>query len=92
MSTTCHFTQLQSLSPGLVPLERPYKFFFIEFIGVTLVNKIIQVSGAQFHNASCVQCIVFNPPSQVSFHHHLLTYNFKATVPTFLFFEEPYMR
>ena len=35
---------------------------FIEFIyGVTLVNKIMQVSGAQFHNTSpvpvlCVHC------------------------------------
>ena len=29
-------------------------FLFIEFIGMTLVNKIIQVSGTQFHNTSSV--------------------------------------
>ena len=29
-------------------------FFLTEFIGVTLVNKIIQVSGVQFYNTSSV--------------------------------------
>ena len=37
-------------------------FLFIEFIGVTLVNKIIQVSGTRFHNTSSVHCIVCSPP------------------------------
>ena len=37
-------------------------FLFIEFIGVTLVNKIIQVSGAQFYNTSSVHCIVCSSP------------------------------
>ena len=37
-------------------------FLFIEFIGMTLVNKIIQVSGAQFHNTSSVYCIACLPP------------------------------
>ena len=37
-------------------------FLFIEFIGVTLVNKITQVSGAQFYNTSPVHCIVCLPP------------------------------
>ena len=31
-------------------------------IGVTLVNKIIQVSGAQFYNTSSVHCSVCSPP------------------------------
>ena len=35
---------------------------FTEFIGVTLVNKIIQVAGTQFHNTSSVHCIVCSPP------------------------------
>ena len=39
-----------------------YFFLFIEFIGVTLVNKIIQVSGAQFYNISFVQSTVCSPP------------------------------
>ena len=37
-------------------------FFLIGFIMVTLVNKIIRVSGAQFHNTSSVHCIVCSPP------------------------------
>ena len=45
--------------------------FLMEFIGVTSVNKIIQVSGVQFYNTSSVYYIVFTTPSQVSFHHHL---------------------
>ena len=32
-------------------------FLFIDFIGVTLVNKIIQVSDAQFYNTPSVHCI-----------------------------------
>ena len=43
-------------------------FLFIECIGVILVNKIIQVSGAQFYNTSFVHCMVCSSP-QV--HHHL---------------------
>lgn len=35
-----------------------FHFFFIYFIGVTLANKIIQVTSAQFHNASSVQNIL----------------------------------
>ena len=35
---------------------------FIDFIGVTLVKKIMQVSGAQFYNTSCVHCIMCSPP------------------------------
>ena len=38
----------------------------IEFIGVTLVNKIIQVSDAQFYNTSAVHCIVCSPPEVMS--------------------------
>ena len=37
-------------------------FLFIEFIGVTLVNKIIQVSDTQFYNTSSVHGIVCSPP------------------------------
>ena len=39
-----------------------WEYFFIEFIGVTLVNKIIQVSDVQVYNASSVYCIVCSPP------------------------------
>ena len=35
--------------------------YFIEFIGVALVNKIIQVSGIQFYNTSSVYCLVCSP-------------------------------
>ena len=35
---------------------------FIELIVVTLGNKIIQVSGAQFYNTSFVHCIMHSPP------------------------------
>ena len=35
---------------------------FIEFIGVTLVNKLIQVSSVQFSNTSFVYCIVCSSP------------------------------
>ena len=41
-------------------------FLFIEFIGVTLVNKIIQVSGVQFYNTSSVHCIMCSPPQVTS--------------------------
>ena len=37
-------------------------FLFFGFIGVTLANKIIQVSGAQFHNTSSVHCMACSPP------------------------------
>lgn len=37
-------------------------FLFIERIGVTLTDKIIQVSGAQFHTTSSVHCTVCSPP------------------------------
>ena len=36
--------------------------FFVEFIGVTLVNKIIQVSSVQFSNTSSVYYIVCSTP------------------------------
>ena len=39
-----------------------FKKCFVEFIGVTLVNKIIYASGAQFYNASSVYCIVVHHP------------------------------
>ena len=42
-------------------------FFLIEFIGVILVNKLIQVSGAQFYNTASEHCVVCSPlpPAQV---------------------------
>ena len=40
----------------------PGFFCYIELIGVTLVNKIIQVSVVQFYNTSSVHCIVCSPP------------------------------
>ena len=42
-----------------IPLKIVFFFFSI---GVTLVNKIVQVSGAQLHNTSPVYCIVCSPP------------------------------
>ena len=39
-----------------------YLLIFIECIGVTLVNKIVQVSRVQFYNTSSVYCIVHSPP------------------------------
>ena len=35
---------------------------FIKFIQVTLVNKIIEVSGVQFYNTSSEHCIMCLPP------------------------------
>lgn len=40
-------------------------FLFIKYIGVTLVNKWIQVTGAQFYMSS-VHCIVYSPPQVTS--------------------------
>ena len=37
-------------------------FLLIEFTGVTLINKITRVSGAQFHNTSSVHCTMCSPP------------------------------
>ena len=34
----------------------------IELIEVTLVNNIVQISGAEFHSTSSVHCIVCSPP------------------------------
>ena len=43
-------------------------FLFIELIGMTLLNKIIQVSGAQIpHHTICMVFCVYHP-SQVSVH------------------------
>ena len=44
-------------------------FLFIKFIVIILVNKIIQILGAQFYNISSVHCIVC-PPPEVTVHHH----------------------
>ena len=38
-------------------------FLFIEFVRVTIVNKILQVSSAQFYNTSSVHSMVYSPPS-----------------------------
>ena len=47
---------------------------FIDFIGMTLVNKIIQVSCVQFYSISSIYCILFTTPCQISFHHHLSSF------------------
>ena len=53
---------------GFVFLNLLFIYFLkIEFIGVTLVNKIVWVSGAQFYNASSVYFIVCLPPQVKSF-------------------------
>ena len=48
-------------------------YFFLFFLNfwVTLVNKIIQVSGTQFYSTSSIYRIVFITPSQVFLNHHL---------------------
>ena len=38
-------------------------FHCFEFVGVTLVNKIIWVLGVQFYNTLSVYCIVCSPPN-----------------------------
>ena len=43
---------------------------FIEFMGVTLVNKIIQVSSVQLYNTKpSVYCTVCSTLSQIFYHH-----------------------
>ena len=46
----------------LITVCDSFKNIFIEFIGVTLINKIPQVSGIQFYNMSSVYCFVYSPP------------------------------
>ena len=59
---------MNSNNNNFLKIEFFRKFFFvfydflIEFIGVTLVNKIIQVSEAQVYNTSSVHCTVCSPP------------------------------
>ena len=52
-----------------------FKLFspFIEVVGVTLISKITQVSGADFHTCTLypVPCTVCSPPESVSVHRHL---------------------
>ena len=46
------------------------KLLFIEFMGVTLVNKIIQVSSVQLYNTKpSVYCTVCSTLSQIFYHH-----------------------
>ena len=40
-------------------------FLYITFIGVTLVNKIIQVSDVCFYNTSSAHCTVCSPPQMM---------------------------
>ena len=69
--TSLHATTLPPHPPNSASPSRHCRSelegFFIECIQVTLVNKIMQVSGAQFYNTSSVYCIV----CPVSVHHHL---------------------
>ena len=58
-------------SCGNMQILITYFFLFIEYIRVTLVNKIIQVSDAQLHNTSSVHYCVLTTPNQVSVHHRL---------------------
>ena len=43
-------------------MDHSFFFLFIEFVQVTLVNKTIQVAGAQFYNIPSVHYIVCLPP------------------------------
>lgn len=54
------FTQLSS--NGII-------FFLIEFIGMTLVNEIIQVSSVRFHNTPYAYCIAFTTRGYIPFRH-----------------------
>ena len=58
--------------------------FITGFIGVTLVNEIIQVSGVQFYNASSAYCIVCSPSKIKS--------PSVTIYPAFTFFCLPYPR
>ena len=59
-----HFHQRERAILSLPILSQGLFFFlFIEFIRMTMFNKIIQISGAQFHSpSSVVHCIVCSPP------------------------------
>ena len=50
----------------------------LEFIGVTLVSKIIQVSGVRFYHTSSVYCTVCSPPQvkspSITIHPHFALY------------------
>ena len=46
--------------------SEPMLFCLIEFIGVTLINKIIKVSGVQFCNTSlCMVLCVYHPKTSL---------------------------
>lgn len=50
---------------------RSFSFFLIKSIGLTLVNKLIQVSRAHFYDASSAYCVVCASPqvkSSVTLH------------------------
>ena len=55
---------IPSFSFPMLPLTYRFLFLFflIEFIGVTLLNKIIQVSDIQFYDLSSIHCIGCSPP------------------------------
>lgn len=59
-------------------------FPFIKFIGVTLINKITQVSGAKFNNSLSVYCIVCSPPQAKS-----LSITFISPIPFSIFPNSP---
>ena len=46
-------------------------FIFIEFIGVTLVSKTIQVSGVQFYNVSSIHLLCVHHLRSSLSHYHL---------------------
>lgn len=75
LSSSFPFSFLPSLLPSFLPFFKKSFLFFtylvFKFTGVTLVNKIIQVSSVQFHNTSSIYHVVCSPPSQLSFHHHI---------------------
>lgn len=58
-----------------------YFFLCMELIGVSPVNKIIQVLVEQFYNTPSVHCIAFTAPSHVSFLHHLSPLPLSGTSP-----------
>ena len=52
---------LQSGAQSTEPHQPGLCLLFIEFIGLTLVNKIIEISGVQFYNTSSVHCTAYSP-------------------------------
>lgn len=61
-----------------------YFSIFIEYIGVALVNKTIQISGAQFYNTSVPSIVCSPPKSPFTTIYPSISPSISATTPEFL--------